>query len=170
MVELLTPRLRLRRAGPEDLADLHGVLSDPRAMRYWSSPPHATLEETRAWLGRMIAAPGDAADDFVIEHRGRVIGKAGCWRMPEVGVILHPDYWGQGLILEAMTAAIPHAFALWPDVAGLEAEADPRNLGSLAVLAKLGFVEVRRAERTWCVAGEWSDSVYLALPRFEDLR
>ncbi len=118
----------------------------------------------------MIAAPEDADDDFVIEHRGRVIGKAGCWRMPEVGFILHPDYWGQGLILEAMTAAIAHAFARWPDVAALEAEADPRNLGSLAVLAKLGFVEVRRAERTWRVAGEWSDSVYLALPRPDRLR
>jgi RimJ/RimL family protein N-acetyltransferase len=31
--------------------------------------------------------------------------------------------------------------------------------GSLALLDRLGFAEVRRAERTWLVGDEWCDSV-----------
>jgi len=164
MTEIETPRLRLRPARPDDLAALHAVLSEPRAMRYWSTPPHADLEETRAWLAKMVEAPPGESCDFVIERDGAVIGKAGCWRVPEVGYILHPDHWGQGLATEALSAVIAHAFAHYPAEA-LKADVDPRNAASLALLARLGFRETHRAARTWQVGEEWCDSVYLALPR-----
>ena len=102
-----TPRLLLRRARMSDLDDLHRIFADPRAMRYWDTPPHADVEPTRRWLAAMVALPPDVADDFVLERDGRVIGKAGCWRLAEVGFILHPDHWGQGLATEALAAAIP---------------------------------------------------------------
>jgi len=92
VTEILTARLRLRPARPEDLTALHAILGDPRAMRYWSSLPHASLAESRTWLDGMIAAPPEESCDFVIEHDGRVIGKAGCFRLPEIGFILHPDF------------------------------------------------------------------------------
>lgn len=157
-----TPRLILRRARPDDLADVHAMLSDPRAMRYWSRPEHETLDESRDWLAGMIAATG--ADDYVIEHRDRVIGKAGMWRRPEVGFLLHPDFHGQGLAREAMEAVISHIFATH-DLPELVAEADPRNAPSLALLARLGFTETGRASRTMQWRDEWCDSVYLSLPR-----
>lgn len=165
MDEILTPRLRLRRATPADVDAMYAILSDALAMRYWSTPPHASVDETRAWLDRMLDRSTDDSDDFVIEHAGRVIGKAGCWRLPEVGFILHPDYWGNGLATEAMAAVLPRVFARFPEVPALEADVDPRNERSLALLARLGFREVRRAERTFQVGSEWCDSVYLALPR-----
>ncbi|MGZ6014596.1 MAG: GNAT family N-acetyltransferase [Phenylobacterium sp.] len=162
--EIVTPRLRLRRARSSDLEALHTILSHPEAMRYWSSLPHANVAQTRAWLDAMIASPAAESDDFILELQGKVIGKAGCWRLPAVGYILHPDYWGQGLATEALAAAIAHTFANFP-VAELTADVDPRNAGSLALLAKLGFAETHRAARTWRIGQEWCDSVYLALPR-----
>jgi RimJ/RimL family protein N-acetyltransferase len=93
-----------------------------------------------------------------------VIGKAGAWNLPEIGFLLHPDQWGKGLAHEAMTAVIAHLFAAHP-VAQLVAEADPRNLASLRLLGRLGFVETGRAARTLRWRDEWCDSVYLALPR-----
>lgn len=161
MVELVTPRLKLRRARPDDLADLHAVLSHPAAMRYWSTPPHASLDQTRAWLADMIASDGE---DFVVERDGRVIGKAGCYALPSIGYILHPESWGQGLAAEALGAAIAHVFRT-RDVDRLVADVDPRNAASLRLLAKLGFRETHRAARTWLVGDEWCDSVYLALDR-----
>lgn len=164
MTELVTPRLRLRRARAADLDALHAVLSNATAMRYWSTPPHADLQQTREWLDGMIAAAPDVSDDFVVEFQGRVIGKAGCWKLPEVGYILHPDHWGRGLATEALSAVIAHIFATRPiDV--ITADVDPRNEGSLRLLARLGFVETHRAQRTWLVGDEWCDSVYLALAR-----
>ncbi len=160
---MITPRLRLRRAVWGDLPAFHTILSQPQAMRYWSVPEHETLAQTEDWLTRMITG-GDLSDDFVIEKDGQVIGKAGAWRLPEVGFILHPAHWRQGIVHEAVSALIPHLFAAHP-VAQLTAEADPRNTASLNLLARLGFVETHRAERTLLWRDEWCDSVYLALKR-----
>lgn len=161
-MRLQTRRLVLRRARPEDVAALHAVFSDPRAMRYWSRPAHESLAPTEAYLAEMLAAKN--ADDFVVVMDGRVIGKAGAWRLPEIGFILHPDHWGNGLAREALGAVIPHLFAAHP-IDAITAEADPRNAASLRLLAGLGFVETHRAERTLKWGEEWCDSVYLALPR-----
>ncbi len=141
---------------------MHALLSDPRAMRYWSRPEHDSIAESHDWLERMIAATD--ADDYLIEFRGRVIGKAGMWRRPEVGFMIHPDHQGKGLAREAMVAVIDHLFTAH-DIPDLVAEADPRNAASLKLLARLGFVETGRAERTMQWREEWCDSVYLALPR-----
>ena len=164
MVEILTPRLRLRRAKSADAAPLHGVFGDARAMRYWSTPTHAGLERTRRFVEAMIEAPEEISDDFVIEFEGRAVGKAGCWRLPEVGYILHPALWGQGLAREALEAVIGRMFG----VRGLEAltaDVDPRNQRSLCLLARLGFRETHRGAHTWRVGDEWCDSVYLELKR-----
>ena len=160
---LRTARLTLRRATMADLDAVHAMLSHPAAMRYWSTPEHETPEATRIWLASMVEA-GAESDDFLIEHQGRVIGKAGAWRLPEVGYLVHPDHWGKGLAVEAMTAAVTHLFAAH-DMAELTAEVDPRNAASLRVLEKLGFVETGRAARTMQWRDEWCDSLYLALRR-----
>jgi RimJ/RimL family protein N-acetyltransferase len=164
MIEIHTPRLRLRRARPDDLDALHGLLSDERTMRYWSTAPHTDIEETRSWLTAMIGAPPAESDDFIVEHQGRVIGKAGCWRLPDLGYILHPDAWGQGYAVEALSAVIAHLLTR-PDVTRLTADVDPRNDASLRLLAKLGFTVTHTAARTWHVGDVWQDSVYLALER-----
>lgn len=164
MVEIRTARLLLRPARPDDLDDLHAVLSDPVAMRYWSSLPHATIDDSRAWLADMIALPSGEGEDFVVEHDGRVIGKAGFYRFPEIGFILRPDHWGLGLAAEALAPLIDRAF----DVHGLEridADVDPRNAGSLTLLERLGFTRSGFEERTWLIGEEWCDSVYLSLER-----
>lgn len=157
-----TERLLLRPARIQDLEDVHAMLSHPAAMRYWATPEHETMEESRDWLAAMVESGSDS--DFLVEYKGRVIGKAGAWRLPEVGFLLHPDHWGKGLAHEAMSAAVAHLFAR-PDVQELTADVDPRNAASLRLLARLGFVETGRAERTLQWRDEWCDSVYLALRR-----
>ena len=162
-MELITPRLILRSARPDDLEAMHAVLSDPRATRWWSTPPHETLEQTRAWLDAMIAN-GSGHPDFVVELGGRVIGKAGFYEMPDVGYILHPDVWGRGLAAEAVGAAIDHVFRT-REVDVLTADVDPENAASIRLLELLGFVRTGSGERTWNVGGAWKDSLYYGLTR-----
>jgi ribosomal-protein-alanine N-acetyltransferase len=162
-MELYTPRLILRPARQDDLAALHAVLSDPRATRWWSTPPHETLDQTVIWLAAMIAN-GPDHPDFVIELDGRVIGKAGFYVMPDVGYILHPDVWGQGLASEAVGAVIDHVFRA-REVGTLTADVDPENAASIRLLQRLGFVRTGSGERTWNVGGVWKDSLYFALTR-----
>lgn len=162
-MEIRTPRLILRSARPDDLEAMHVVLSDPRATRWWSTPPHETLDQTAAWLDGMIAN-GPDHPDFVIELDGRVIGKAGFFAMPDVGYILHPDAWGRGLASEAVGAAIDHVFRT-RDLETLTADVDPENAASIRLLERLGFDRTGFAERTWNVGGVWKDSFYYALSR-----
>lgn len=159
-----TNRLMLRQASWDDLDAVHRIMSDPQAMRYWSRPEHETLEETRHWLGFLVDQAPDSRD-WLIEKDGMVIGKAGAWQLPEVGFLLDPEHWGQGLALEAMSAVIAALEAEFPDLGKLTAEVDPRNAASLRLLAKLGFRETHRAERTLLWRDEWCDSVWLARAR-----
>ncbi|CAN5243910.1 GNAT family N-acetyltransferase [soil metagenome] len=164
MSEILTERLLLRRARSDDLAAIHAMLSHPTAMRYWSSLPHSDIEQSAEWLGRMLAQTDDVSDDFIIELEGRVVGKAGCYQVPNIGYMLHPDYWGRGIATEALTPIIAHVFGKF-EIEAVIADVDPRNTASLALLGRLGFVESGRAERTWQIGEEWCDSIYLSLSR-----
>jgi [ribosomal protein S5]-alanine N-acetyltransferase len=41
--ELRTDRLLLRRAVATDVDAMHRIMSNPIAMRYWSTPPHVDV-------------------------------------------------------------------------------------------------------------------------------
>ncbi len=169
MTVIRTERLILRHARRDDVEAFHSILSNPVAMRWWSSLPHASVEETRTWVQGMMTGSVAGAPDFVIEWQGRVIGKAGFFKMPDLGYILHPDAWGQGLAREAVGAAIDHVF-----VEGLTdiatADVDPENPGSIRLLERLGFTRTGSAKRTWNIGGEWKDSLYFALTRADWLK
>ncbi|MCI2398332.1 GNAT family N-acetyltransferase [Aliiroseovarius subalbicans] len=162
---LITDRLTLRAPIQSDLEALHAIFSDPRAMRYWSHPAHEDMARTQETLEGMIASHRDTGLEFVIERDGVVIGKAGLWRVAELGYILHPDHWGQGLIAEALRPIIAAAWARFDSLDAITAEIDPRNTRSARVLNALGFVLTHAAKETIEVNGEWCDSAYYALQR-----
>ena len=164
---ITTERLTLRRAREDDLEALYAVFSNPDAMRYWDTLPHEDREQTRRFMSRMIEASETKSDDFVVEHQGHVIGKAGFWRRPEVGYILHPDHWGKGFAREALTALIARAFNYhcWPHIT---AEIDPRNDRSRNLLTGLGFTETGFAEKTLKLGDLWVDSAYFRLDNPSD--
>ena len=162
-VIIRTARLLLRPARMSDLEDLHLIMSDPAVMRFWSTEAHRDRAETERYLATMVGEAHRGLD-FMLELEDRIIGKAGAWSLPEIGFLLSRDHWGRGLMEEAIRAIIPHLFAT-TDVPQLTADADPRNDASLRLLAKVGFQETGRAERTFFTHGEWSGSVYLACPR-----
>lgn len=159
--QLRTARLVLRRARIDDAAAMHRLMSDPAAMAFWSTPPHAALAETEAWMRSMVEAPLDSSDDFIVTLDGALIGKLGAWRLPEIGFLLDPAVWGRGYAQEALSAFIERRRGLGSSE--LTADVDPRNAASLRLLTRCGFVETGRATRTFEVGGLWCDSVYLRL-------
>ena len=159
--ELRTERLLLRRARPGDAPALHVIMRQPRAMRHWSTVPHPDLATTERFVADMIAPPHEGSDDFIVVSEGRVIGKLGSWRLPDVGYIFDPTTWGRGYASEALAAFIAHRRALGS--VELTADTDPRNGASIRLLQRHGFTENGRAVRTWLVGGEWCDSIYWRL-------
>ena len=159
--ELRTDRLLLRRAVATDVEPMHRIMSNPVAMRYWSTPPHGDVGETAKWLASMIDAEPSESDDFIVTLDGTVIGKLGAWKLPEIGFLIAPDFWGRSIASEAMAAFIDRRRRLGSTE--LKADVDPRNAASLRLLKRHGFVETGRAAGTWQVGDELCDSVYLKL-------
>lgn len=159
--EIHTDRLVLRRAQLTDAAAMHAIMSDPIAMRYWSTPPHGELAETERWMASMVDANPATSDDFIVTLNGVLIGKLGAWKLPEIGFLIGRDYWGQGYAIEAINAFVERRRA--HGSAELNADVDPRNQASLTLLKRAGFVETHRASGTWRVGDELCDSIYLTL-------
>lgn len=154
-----TKRLVLRRFRMDDVAPMHRLLSDPEATRYWSTPPHETIEQSEEWVRAEVESPPELIDDFVVTLDNGVIGKLGCFRLPEIGFLFDPAVWGRGYATEALFAFIDHRRA--QGGSELTADVDPRNTRSIRLLERAGFVETGRAERTWEIAGAWHDSIYM---------
>ena len=159
--EVHTERLVLRRARFDDVPAMHAIMSDARAMQYWSSLPHATLAETERWVESMVMIDPAKGDDFIITLDGALIGKLGAWQLPEVGFLIAPAQWGKGYANEAFAAFIARRRSLGSGE--LTADVDPRNLASLKLLGRHGFVETGRAAGTWQIGDELCDSIYLRL-------
>jgi [ribosomal protein S5]-alanine N-acetyltransferase len=158
---IVTERLVMRRFRLEDAPAMHRIMASSEAMRFWSTLPHDSFEQTWAWVLSEVEAPPGSSDDFVVTLDGVLIGKLGCWRLPEVGFILDPVMWGRGIATEAMTAFIERRRKLGSTE--LTADVDPLNVKSLRLLQKTGFSETARAGRTWEIGGKWHDSIYLKL-------
>lgn len=161
-----TARLTLRAGRADDLDALHAIFSDPRAMRYWDRPAHEHLDQTARFLETFMAPDPANREEYILEHNGQCVGKAGMWRRFEIGYILHPDLWGQGLVSEALATIVPRIFQRLPDAEAITAELDPRNTGSIRVLHKLGFTQTALKEKNFLYGGtEWCDTGYYRLPR-----
>ena len=135
-----TPRLVLRPRTLDDAEALHAAFSDAELMRYWSGPPHANVEETRADLAR--DAPEWRRWAITLKGSDTAIGvvAAGEKRqgnVTEIGYILVREHWGSGIAREAVSAVIDQIFA--EGQRRVFADTDPDNTPSRALLEKLGF-------------------------------
>lgn len=140
---LETERLILRPTAAEDFARWAETMADPASSRFIGGPQPPEV----AWRGFMAMAgawtmSGIAMFSLIEKSSGRWLGRIGPWRPlgwpgNEVGWGLHADAQGQGLALEAATAAMDYAFDVldWPDVIHC---IDPDNLPSAALAARLG--------------------------------
>lgn len=166
MTVLTTNRLTLRGPRASDIDDLFAIYSDARAMAFWSTPPHKSRSVTQERLDRWISGFNAEPYYFAVVLQGRVVGNCGAHSGNEIGFILHPDVWGKGIGKEAMQAVISYLWQVteFPD---LKADLDPRNGASKGLLLALGFTESGYAKDTYCIGGEWSDSLYMTLPRPE---
>jgi RimJ/RimL family protein N-acetyltransferase len=119
MDRIETERLILRPFVPDDAEDVFSYAHDLRVGPAAGWTPHRDLEESREMIRTTLSLCGIAAMEF--KANGRVIGCVGYMdRYPagkrascpdnEIGYDLHPDYWGFGLMSEAVEAMIRWGF------------------------------------------------------------
>lgn len=153
MIELNTPRLRIRDHKPEDLMPHHQLLSDPKVMWFPQDVMTHSLQQSRENLKLAMSQIGLAEREFYflwVEHRetGEHVGEIGytvIGRMPpgkivEVGYFLREAFWGRGYATEALAALIRFAFEQ-DGVYRLNCGCVTENIASERVMQKNGLTK-----------------------------
>jgi [ribosomal protein S5]-alanine N-acetyltransferase len=149
---LQTERTLLRTWSLADAEDNFKIWGDPLVTRYIrTGEPHRDVEQTRAWINRMIAHQEQHGFCFwamLEKQSGLLIGCCGMsyqrdGGLPvEFGYNLARSHWGRGLVTESAGACLRYAFENF-DLPELSASVDARNVASQRVLEKIGFVYQR---------------------------
>ena len=147
---LLTERMRGEPLGPQHLADLAPMLADPRVAETMGGIQ--TPDQVSAGLARTAAhwrREGYGLWMLYDRATGAPVGRGGLNRTEfdgaaevEVGWLIVPERWNQGLATELGAASVELAFGTLglPD---LVAFTMPHNTASRRVMEKLGFTYER---------------------------
>jgi RimJ/RimL family protein N-acetyltransferase len=144
--EIQTDRYLLRRVVKDDAeAIFKSYGTDATATRYLSWKPHHHVQQTRAFLSRVVQEWDDATGfplvAFDRETPDELVGmfhphKQGL--TVSYGYVLSPAGWGKGCATEVMQLLVEHALS-HPQVHRTEAFCDVENTASARVLEKAGM-------------------------------
>lgn len=152
-VKLTTQRLILRPWRESDLEDFYAYARVDGVGQMAGWVPHRSIEESRKILAHFI----EGKHVFALEYQGKVIGSLGVEKydeeslpelMPlqgrELGYVLSKDYWGQGLMPEAVRAVMAYLFEIC-NLDFLTVGHFERNTQSRRVIEKCGFQFLRNS-------------------------
>ena len=166
-----TERLRLREMEMNDTSLLLQLRSDDRVMKYMAKEPIQTIDEARKMIRDILTAFRKRESIYwaiTLKDTDHFIGAGGYWRWvkqyfrAEIGFQLLPAYWRKGYMKEALGAMIQYGF----DKMGLhriEADVDPRNIASIALLENLGFKKEAHFRENIHFKGQFLDSVIYSI-------
>jgi ribosomal-protein-alanine N-acetyltransferase len=176
--ELHTPRLLLR-VGDESLA---GALCDYHVrnrahLQPWDPPTPESFYTPPAQAERILVGLNGFADGSALRYwlslpgqEDEIVGTVhinqvarGCFHSAVLGYSLDARLQGQGLMHEALGAALAEAFSPRFNLHRLQAAYQPHNLRSAAVLRRLGFESEGLARDYLFIHGAWRDHCLCAL-------
>ena len=174
-VTLETDRLILRAFTQDDINDFYAYASVPGVGEMAGWPHHENIETTKMILDMFIKEK----NVFAICHKetGRVIGSFGfhdSWancapeykdtRLCEIGYVLSKDFWGQGLMPEAVRAAVKFGFEQL-NLDYISVSHFTGNVQSRRVIEKSGFFPVSTGIFHAKQLGEDFETIRYLMPR-----
>lgn len=146
---IVTDRLRLE---PFTLTDSESILSGRRELSWAPGYPTAGDREVAQWVSSPRFLPQDprfGPRKILLRQGGVVVGGVGFHGAPrdgevEIGFGIAPEWRGQGIGAEAVTAFVRYAFTL-PGVRRIRAETEPGNEASGRTLGRAGLALVADA-------------------------
>lgn len=169
---LETERLLLRPYTRDDAADVTRLLNDTEMARFLMVIPHPFVEFDARQLVKAAwrRITGGRGFDLLITVKDggdRPVGSVGVGlhdegSRGELGFWIGRDYWGRGYASEAARRMIDFATETL-GMARLTGTVATDNDASLAVLARLGFVETGRGEKRVPSTGEMREVIFFEL-------
>lgn len=146
---LETERLTLKRVTMSHSQNMFDLRANINAMRYLDRPIAQTLDDAINLIKRMdndIDNNTGIGWGIFLKNTNKLIGTIGYYRMKmenyraEIGYMLMPEFWKQGIMSEAMMRVIDFGFYEMK-LHSIEADINPNNIASAAILKKHGFVK-----------------------------
>lgn len=172
---ILTDRLILRLAKPDDAEEIYSYRSDTIENRYQDWFPES-VEEVRDNIINMPLSidTADVCFQFVIltKNENRLIGDMGIIftnhdRMQaEIGCTLNKEFQGKGYATEALNVMVNYLFGTLHKHR-IVASIDPRNTASISLIERLGFRKEAHFRESYYLRGEWVDDIIYAMLRKE---
>ena len=170
--EIKTESLLLRRMTDTDAPEIWFLRSDETVMKYIDREKPKSQEEALAFIN-MVNANIDKNESIMWaialkENPGTLIGNIGFWRIinqhyrSEIGYMLHPDFWGKGIMKEALQAAADFGFNEMK-LHSIEAHINPDNIASGMLLEKAGFIREAYFKEDFFFRGKFIDTAIYSL-------
>ena len=128
-----------------------------------------TVADARNWLDSVIGFEPET--NFAIDVAGEAVGGIGfvlqhdvARRSAEIGYWLGEEFWGRGIVTEALIAVTDHAFANY-DLCRLYAHVFDWNGASARVLEKAGYELEGRMRKSVTKDGQTIDQLMYAVIR-----
>jgi len=175
---LTTKRLRLRQIRPTDAEAFFATFSDEETMKFYGHEPHRSLRDSQELIERIqerYAQRENIRWGLTLHGEDRVIGSCSFHRFDEgfhraeTGYDLNRDFWGQGLMFEAMSAILTYGFTEL-GLHRVEAIIDLLNERSKNLLLRLGFTYEGNLRQRYYFRGRFEDEAYFGLLQQEYLR
>jgi len=144
-MEIVLEKCMLREWRPSDETSLVRHANNKNVSRNLSDifPHPYTVDDARAWLGKHEGV--EPQRDFAIVIEREAVGGVGLYpgkdifhRSAELGYWIGEEYWGRGIVTEAVIAVTNYGFETF-NLMHIFAGTFERNLGSQRVLLKAGF-------------------------------
>lgn len=160
---------------PEDAKALAALLSNRKILDNLRDgiPYPYGQSAAAAYISAMLSADANAVFARAIAVDGKTAGSIGAFRQQnihsrtaELGYYLAEEYWGQGIMSQAVSHFCQYLFA-HTDLLRIYAEPFARNVASCRVLEKAGFVREGVMRKNAVKNGLVEDMVLYALVREE---
>ncbi len=145
--ERATRRLILRPVRIDDAPSVYEIYSKAEVCEFFDILPYTREEQAEEHVRRWISLARDGRQiRYAIALDGKVIGTCGLYSIYRhqhracLGCDLHPDFWRQGIMTEALTEFLALCFGAW-GFTRIQGLALPENRASAGLLTRLGFTE-----------------------------
>ncbi len=168
-MHLETPSFLLR---PWQRGDEKSLIENANNKKIWNNlrdyfPHPYTQQDAESWIS--LQENAESLNNFAIEKEGLAVGGIGLVpgtdvyrKNAEIGYWLGEDYWGQGIVSEAVGLLVTYGF----EELGFEkiyAGVFAPNIGSMRVLEKAGFVKEAILKKGVYKNGTFLDEHYYAI-------
>ncbi|WKA58464.1 GNAT family N-acetyltransferase [Planococcus shenhongbingii] len=168
---LETSRLQLVQIGQQYAGRFYEIMSREDVTEYYGMDKLINQQEAEAIIKSFQSAFDSKRGmrwGIVLKENGDFIGTIGLNNLnvqakkSEIGYELHPDYWRQGFMKEAIKAVLQYAFENL-DLVRMGAVTFPDNEASSRLLRKMGFTEEGRLRSYLYQGGQSHDALIFSL-------